>query len=71
VQLRFAEQPARPAPIPDRPDDAGQAFTRIEEGFALALAPSLEDGAVAIGRLVPGARGWRVDRKFRPKRVRS
>jgi len=49
-------------------DDAQPS--RIEEGASVTLAGRAAADSVAIGRITYGARGWRIDRTFRPRKAR-
>jgi hypothetical protein len=72
AQLTFVERPARPVPAPGSPDsspESGSLSSRIEETFALVLAPTADAGAVAIARLAFRGGQWRVDRRFRRPRA--
>jgi hypothetical protein len=68
VTVAYFEQPARPVPVLGEESDT--AFTRIEESFALSVAPSIPSGAVALARLVRADALWRVDEAFEAVRVR-
>jgi hypothetical protein len=73
VQLLFAERPTAPVPAPvsvSAAPDSEQRFSRVEETFAVVLAPVSQADAVSIGRLTFGRGRWRVDRGFKPPRAR-
>jgi hypothetical protein len=74
VLLYYAEQPCRPVPAPTMDTQAGAqqevCFSRITETFTATLAPSAEDNAVALARLIFSRGRWALDRKFRARRVR-
>ncbi len=75
VQLLFAERPTAPVPAPvsvsvSVAPDSEQRFSRVEETFAVVLAPVSQADAVSIGRLTFGRGRWRVDRGFKPPRAR-
>lgn len=73
VQLMFAERPTEPVPAPvsvSAAPDSEQQFSRVEETFAVVLAPVAQADAVAIARLTFDRGRWRVDRNFKPPRAR-
>ena len=70
VQLMFAERPGEPVPVSASAAPNGEPqFSRVEETFALVLAPVAQADAVSIARLTFGGRRWRVDRSFKPPRA--
>lgn len=75
VQLIFAE--ALVASVPAPPPAGGstaeseQQFSRVEETFAIVLARALRPDAVPLARLTSGRVRWRIDRDFKPPRVRK
>jgi hypothetical protein len=80
VVVRFTEHPARPMPgLVDADTDADWVVhTRTQEGCECVLVPEAEmsdadlASVVVVGRLVNDRRGqWRVDLKYRVRRVRS
>ena len=44
--------------------------SRVEEGASVTLAKRADAESVAIGRITRAAKGWKIDRSFRPRRVR-
>ena len=57
-------------PVPTAGESGTLQASRVEEGAAVSLVKRAEAGSVAIGRIVRSARGWRIDRAFRPRRMR-
>jgi hypothetical protein len=70
VQLLFAEKLTAPTPVSANASDTGQQFSRVEETVTIVLAPELKAAAVSLARLVFTHGDWRVDRTFKPPRVR-
>ncbi len=74
AQLLFAERPTSPVPVPTSTGVATsgdqQQFSRVEEKFAVVLAPAVQAGAVPIARLTFSRGRWRLDRRFQPPEVR-
>jgi hypothetical protein len=68
VELRFAETPAAPAATV--PPEGPPKFSRVEETFSIAVSPAPSPGAVPVARLAAANGRWRIDRKFRPPRIR-
>jgi hypothetical protein len=68
VTVAYFEQPARPVPVLGETSDT--AFTRVEESFALSVAPTIAPGTLALARLVRADALWRVDEAFEAVRVR-
>ncbi|MDZ7630216.1 MAG: hypothetical protein U5K74_02360 [Gemmatimonadaceae bacterium] len=67
VIVRYHETDAAPVPVPD-----GVQFTRRIAGATVELShvlPRGHDGAVAVARLLWRTTGWRVDKRFRRRRV--
>jgi hypothetical protein len=74
VQVLFAERPVSPVPAPGPeglPGEGGRRYSRIEETFAVALAPVARPDAVPIARLTRRSGRWQVDQSFEPPRVRK
>jgi hypothetical protein len=70
VIVSYRERGTDPVPIAGKSDEA--VPSRVEEGASVDLAASQDiDDGVAIGRIVRGTSGWKVDRAFRPRRVRG
>jgi hypothetical protein len=72
VMLLFAEKATSPVPV--TPSDTAsneQQFSRVEETVAIMLAAELEADAVPIARLAFTRGHWRVDRTFKPPRLRQ
>jgi hypothetical protein len=68
VQILFAESPV--APVPAMPPDGGRQFSRVEETFSIALSPAPGPGAVLLARLTAARGRWRIDRSYKPRRIR-
>jgi len=64
VVVSYCERDADPVLL------LGGAPSRIEEGASVTLAARVAADGVVIGRIKHGARGWRIDRSFRPRKVR-
>lgn len=72
VQLLFAEKPTPPLPVaPSEAAGDEHQFSRIEETVAIVLEPKAQLDAVPIARLAFTRGHWRVDRTFKPPRVRK
>jgi hypothetical protein len=72
VQLLFVESPTSPVPVaPSGPASNAQQFSRVEETVTIVLAPDLQADAVSIARLAFTRGYWRMDRSFKPPRVRK
>lgn len=72
VQLLFAEKPILPVPVTPRGTGSSEEqFSRIEETVAIVLTPLTQTAAVPIARLAFTRGNWRVDRNFKPPRVRK
>lgn len=65
VVLVHAERPCDP-----QPSASGSEFSRIAEGYALALEPTDSGHGIALARVLRRRGRWRVDKAFRPPRVR-
>jgi len=72
VQLLFAERPTSPVPVVQSAAASDeQQFSRVEETVRIVLAPEVHADAVSIARLAFTRGYWRVDRTFKPPRVRK
>jgi hypothetical protein len=72
VQLLFAEKLTAPTPVSaNSGNETEQRFSRVEETVTIVLAPKLEGDAVPIARLTFSRGHWRVDRSFKPPRLRK
>ena len=69
VQLFFAESPA--APVPALPPGTEERFSRVEETFSIGLSPAASPAGVSIARLIAARGRWRIDARFKPRRVRT
>jgi len=72
VVARYAETLAVPAP-PTGTNDDEPRFTRVVEGFAITLeaaAPPRGNISVTLARLTWRSGKWRVDSRFKVKKVR-
>lgn len=72
--LYYAEREADPVPVVDASEDA-ELFkhSRIEELFEIrfeAHDPGSEDG-IALARLKRKKSGWKIDKKFRSRRIKD
>ena len=69
VIVSYRERSTNPVPVAG---GDGTRPTRIEEGASVRIAATRKvDEDLAIARIVRGPSGWRVDRAFRPRRVRK
>jgi hypothetical protein len=64
LSLEYRERETDPVPA----GDAMQA-TRVEEGYELSFAPAPVPGAVLVAQLVRRSGRWRLDKRFRVRRV--
>ena len=67
VVLRYSEQAIDPVPTPDGPAEP----SRIREGVAVDFAEHLPVDGVALACIQRTAKKWRLDRKFRPAKIKS
>ena len=66
VLVSFCERDTDPVPV----GASGEVEpSRVEEGASVNLAKRGDAESVAVGRIVRGAKGWKIDRAFRPRRV--
>ena len=87
LTLTFAERAVDPVPAPADPPDGNEAvaYSRVEEGWALAYAaddPARVHAAarrtetcgrphgIALARLVRAGARWKIDTRYRPGRAR-
>jgi hypothetical protein len=69
VIVEYTERETDPVPLPT--GSTGTAASRVEEGALIRLsAEDVSDDGIAIGRLVLGPTGWRMDSTFEPSRCR-
>lgn len=67
VVLAYAEEPSDPVPTPS---GVGTEPTRIRETFRLGLETQPAPDALVLARLTRSRSRWRVDRRFRRRRLK-
>lgn len=68
VVVRYAEHHIDP--VPSLKEGGRPEWSRIKEGVALDFTENLPVDGVALARLLRSGKQWRLDRKFRPDKIK-